>query len=70
MTRTNLQRHTLLNYTSNPKIIYLRDGEVVVHHRSAIPVCQCRYKLVNGNWNRVSTRNASVENLSACLLVV
>ena len=56
--------------TSNPNLIYLRDGEVVVYRRSASPLYQCRYKLADGQWHRQSTRKASVEKAVsvACLL--
>ncbi len=70
MTRTKLLQHLPLLLTANPNIIYLRDGEVVVYRRSASPLYQCRYKLADGKWHRVSTRKASAENAVsvACLL--
>lgn len=70
MTRTKLSQRTPLLLTANPNIIYLRDGEVVLYRRSASPLYQCRYKLADGKWHRVSTRKASVENAVsvACLL--
>ncbi len=70
MTRTKLSQRTPLLLTANHNIIYLRDGEVVVYRRSASPLYQCRYKLADGKWHRVSTRKASVENAVsvACLL--
>jgi integrase len=70
MTRTKLSQRTPLLLTANPNIIYLRDGEVVVYRRNASPLYQCRYKLADGKWHRVSTRKASVENAVsvACLL--
>ena len=70
MTRTKLSERTPLLYSSNLNIIYLRDGEVVVYCRSASPLYQCRHKLADGKWHRVSTRKASVENAFniACLL--
>ncbi len=70
MTRTKLSQHSPLLLTANPNIIYLRDGEVVVYRRSASPLYQCRYKLADGKWHRVSTRKASVGNAVsvACLL--
>jgi integrase len=49
-------------YTSNPNLIHLRDGEVVLYRRSASPLYQCRFKLADGTWYRVSTRKASVEH--------
>ena len=48
--------------TSVPTVIYLRDGEVVIYRRKTSPLYQCRYKLADGTWHRVSTRKASVEN--------
>ena len=70
MTYARLNQYSALRYTSNPNIIYLRDGEVVVYRRSASPLYQCRYKLADGKWQRQSTRKASVENAVsvACLL--
>ena len=70
MTYAKLNQYSALRYTSNPNIIYLRDGEVVVYRRSASPLYQCRYKLADGKWQRQSTRKASVENAVsvACLL--
>jgi integrase len=70
MTNTKLKLSAPLLYTPNPNIIYLRDGEVVVYRRNASPLYQCRYKLADGKWHRVSTRKASVENAVsvACLL--
>ncbi len=70
MTYAKLKQYSALPYTSNPSIIYLRDGEVVVYRRSASPLYQCRYKLADGKWQRQSTRKASVENAVsvACLL--
>jgi integrase len=62
MTRTKLSQHSPLLLTANPNIIYLRGGEVVVYRRSASPLYQCRYKLADGKWHRISTRKASVEN--------
>jgi integrase len=70
MTKAKLKQSAPLLYTANPNIIYLRDGEVVVYRRNASPLYQCRYKLADGKWHRVSTRKASVENAVsvACLL--
>ena len=45
MTRTKLSQRIPLLLTPNPNLIYLRDGEVVVHRRSVSPLYQCRYKL-------------------------
>ncbi len=70
MTYAKLKQYSALPYSSNPNIIYLRDGEVVLYRRSASPLYQCRYKLADGKWQRQSTRKASVENAVsvACLL--
>jgi integrase len=62
MRNTKLKQSAPLLYAANPNIIYLRDGEVVVYRRNASPLYQCRYKLADGKWHRVSTRKASVEN--------
>ncbi len=59
MTKAKLKQSAPLLYTANPNIIYLRDGEVVVYRRNASPLYQCRYKLADGKWHRVSTRKAS-----------
>ncbi|WP_108646661.1 tyrosine-type recombinase/integrase [Polynucleobacter rarus] len=70
MTYAKLNQYSALNHTSNPNLIYLRDGEVVVYRRSASPLYQCRYKLADGQWHRQSTRKASIEKavIVACLL--
>lgn len=53
----------LLDLTpTNPDIIYLRDGELVIYKRPNITVYQCRFKLAYGNWHRVSTRKLSLEH--------
>ena len=49
-----------LPYTE-PEVIHLRDGEVVLFKRSHSALWQCRYKLADGSWQRVSTRRASIE---------
>ena len=70
MTKAKLKQSAPLLYTANHNIIYLRDGEVVVYRRNANLLNQCRYKLADGKWHRVSTGKASVENAVsvACLL--
>ena len=40
---------------------YLRDGEVVLYKRARSRVWQCRYRLFNGAWVRVSTRKTALE---------
>jgi len=54
--------HTLhtLAYTE-PQVIHLRDGEVVLFKRQHSVLWQCRYKLADGTWHRTSTRCASIE---------
>lgn len=47
---------------AQPSILYLRDGEVVLYRRSRSLLYQCRYRLADGTWHRVSTRKASVEH--------
>ena len=47
---------------ANPKNIYLRNGELVVYKRPNIPVYQCRFKLADGSWHRVSTKKLSLEH--------
>ena len=48
--------------TTQPLVLYLRDGEVVLYRRKSSPLYQCRFKLSDGTWHRTSTRKASVEN--------
>lgn len=50
------------HYISNPNILYLRDGEVILYRPSSSPLYQCRFKLAGGSWCRVSSRKASVES--------
>ncbi|WP_353485229.1 integrase [Haliscomenobacter sp.] len=45
--------------------MYLRDGDVVLYRRSRSLLYQCRYRLADGTWHRVSTRKASVEHAVA-----
>lgn len=47
---------------ANPKNIYLRDGELVLYKRPHVPVYQCRFKLADGSWHRVSTKKLSLEH--------
>jgi integrase len=53
-------RLSTLTYT-DPQVIHLRDGEVVLFKRGDSPLWQCRYKLADGSWQRVSTKKASIE---------
>lgn len=50
---------------AQPSILYLRDGDVVLYRRSRSLLYQCRYRLANGTWHRVSTRKASIEHAIA-----
>jgi integrase len=50
---------------AQPSILYLRDGDVVLYRRSRSLQYQCRYRLADGTWHRVSTRKASVEHAIA-----
>lgn len=49
--------------------VHLRDGEVVVYRRAQSPLWQCRFKLRDGGWVRLSTGHATLERAipSACL---
>lgn len=53
-------RLTTLAYTE-PRLIHLRDGEVVLFKRAGSPLWQCRYKLADGSWQRVPTKKAGIE---------
>jgi integrase len=53
-------RLATLPYTE-PTLLHLRDGEVVLFKRASSPLWQCRYKLADGTWQRVSTKKASIE---------
>ncbi len=46
---------------AEPTELYLRDGEVVIFRRPNSPLWQCRFKRQNGTWERVSTKQASIE---------
>lgn len=46
---------------ANESLYYLRDGEVVLFKRARSRVWQCRYKLFNGTWMRLSTRKTALE---------
>ena len=47
---------------ANPKIIHLRDGELVLYKRPNNAVFQCRFKLADGKWHRASTHKLSLEH--------
>jgi integrase len=46
----------------DPQSLALRDGEVVIFRRAASPLWQCRFKRYDGTWERVSTKQASIEH--------
>ena len=50
-----------LNF-AEPQSLFLRDGEVVIFRRQASPLWQCRFKRQDGTWDRVSTKQASIEH--------
>ncbi len=58
--KPTLSHLTTLAYTE-PTLLHLRDGEVVLFKRTGSPLWQCRYKLADGGWQRVSTKKASIE---------
>lgn len=62
---TNLRVSVAALAAVQPSILYLRDGEVVLYRRSRSLLYQCRYRLADGTWHRVSTRKASVEHAVA-----
>ena len=55
---------TNLHYTY-PAIIRLRDSAVVIYKRKNSPLYQCRYKLADENWHRLSTRQYALEHAVA-----
>lgn len=63
MLKPRLKGNGLLDLApANPDIIYLRDGELVLYKRPDNPVYQCRFKLPDGKWHRVSTHKLSLEH--------
>ncbi len=66
VTRNTRLRVSVATFAAaQPSILYLRDGEVVLYRRSRSLLYQCRYRLADGTWHRVSTRKASVEHAVA-----
>ena len=57
LTRTASPRVSAFTYTQ-PHILHLRDGEVVLYRRGDSPVWQCSFKLQDGSWLRLSTKQA------------
>jgi integrase len=43
------------------KLVYLRDGEVVLYKRERSSVWQMRYRVFNRQWRRVSTKHRNLE---------
>jgi integrase len=60
LTRIASPRVSELAYTQ-PHILHLRDGEVVLFKRNDSPLWQCRFKLQDGTWLRLSTKHTSLE---------
>ena len=59
-------RRLLTSLTSTqPKTVYLRDGDLVLYRRSRSLLYQCRYKLNDGSWHRQTTGKASLEHAIA-----
>ena len=59
--RTTYPRSLSTLIYTDPQVIHLRDGEVVLFKRGDSPLWQCRYKLQDGKWLRISTKRASIE---------
>ena len=47
---------------AEPTELYLRDGDVVLFRRPNSPLWQCRFKRHDNTWDRVSTKQASIEH--------
>ena len=47
---------------AEPTELFLRDGDVVLFRRPNSPLWQCRFKRHDGSWERVSTKQASIEH--------
>jgi hypothetical protein len=47
---------------AQPRVLLLRDGELVLYRRTRSLMYQCRFKLADGKWHRSSTGKASLEN--------
>jgi len=50
---------------AQPRVLLLRDGELVLYRRTRSLMYQCRFKLADGKWHRFSTGKASLENAIA-----
>jgi hypothetical protein len=44
---------------AQPRVLLLRDGELVLYRRTRSLMYQCRFKLADGKWHRFSTGNES-----------
>ncbi len=59
------QRWTDALISASPSVLLLRDGDLVLYRRTRSLLYQCRFKLADGKWHRLSTRRASLENAIA-----
>jgi integrase len=62
---TKAQRSITSLLQTQPNVVLLRDGELVLYRRTRSLLYQCRFKLADGKWHRFSTRKASLENAIA-----
>jgi hypothetical protein len=62
---TKRQRSITSLIQTQPNVVLLRDGELVLYRRTRSLLYQCRFKLADGKWHRFSTRKASLENAIA-----
>lgn len=51
----------IVQNVTDANLILLRDGEVVLYKRKRSKVWQCKYKLFNNKWVRVSTRKTTLD---------
>ncbi len=47
--------------TDKNPLIHLLDGDVVLYKRGDIKAWQCRYKLADGGWHRMSTKATDLD---------
>jgi integrase len=62
---TSRQRTLASLLITQPSVLLLRDGELVLYRRNRSLLYQCRFKLADGKWHRYSTYKASLENAVA-----
>ncbi len=62
---TSRQRTLASLLLTQPSVLLLRDGELVLYRRTRSLLYQCRFKLADGKWHRYSTHKASLENAIA-----